>query len=295
MSMKNIIFAAVALTGFTVPALAQTPPPPAPATVNKVVTAEQNFDKAVAHKGIKDAFLEVADPEGIVFKPNAVKITDFYNNIQKQPGTLKWEPKFARISASGDLAFTAGPYVYQNGKNDDDKIFGDYVSIWRADADNKLKLLIDLGIQHPEAEQEATTDFKDPDPNKKVAISKDPFNGKNIIIVTDKDLNHALTLSSLAAYKEFLSPEGRYYFPGFEPITGQDKILKFLDNEGISISAETVNAGRSNSNDLAYSYGRARIKKGNIVSNYNYVRVWEVDKNHKWNIILEIFSAVENE
>jgi hypothetical protein len=51
--------------------------------------------------------------------------------------------------------------------------------------------------------------------------------------------------------------------------------------------------GRSTSNDLAYSYGRARIKKGEIVSNYNYVRIWEIDKEHKWNVILEVFSAVE--
>jgi len=292
MNMKNtILLAAVVLTGFVTPAVAQT----TPVTVNKVITAEDNFNKSVAKKGIKEAFLEVADPEGIVFKPNAVKITDFYNNIEKQPGTLKWEPKFARISAGGDLAFTAGPYVYQNGKTDDDKLFGDYVSIWRADADGKLKLLMDLGILHPEPEEPVTTDFKDPDPAKKVEISKDPFYGKNLIVVTDKDMNHSLTLSTLAAYKEFLSPEGRFYFPGFEPMTGQDKILKFLENEAINISAETVNAGRSISNDLAYSYGRARIRKGNYVSNYNYVRIWEIDKNHKWNILLEVFSAVENE
>jgi hypothetical protein len=102
-----------------------------------------------------------------------------------------------------------------------------------------------------------------------------------------------LTLSALATYKEFLSPEARFYFPGFEPITGQDKIMKFLNNEAISITAETINVGRSTSNDLAYSYGRARIKKGEIVSNYNYVRIWEIDKDHKWDVILEIFSAVE--
>jgi len=295
MSMKNIIrVAAIALTGYTASAFAQTPL--TPVTVNKVIIAEENFNKSVAKKGIKDAFLEVADPEGIVFKPNAIKITDFYNNIVKQSGTLKWEPKFARISAGGDLAFTAGPYIYQNGKTDDDKLFGDYVSIWRVDSDNKLKLLIDLGIMHPEPEEQVTTDFKDPDPNKKVEVSKDPFNGKKLIVGTDNTFNHtASTLSTLATYKEFLSPEGRFYFPGFEPMTGQDKILKFIQSEAITISAETVNAGRAISNDLAYTYGRARIKKGNIVSNYNYVRIWEIDSTHKWNILLEIFSAVEND
>jgi len=287
--MKNLIIAAIVFTGYTGAAIAQTT-----AKVEKVVAAEDAFNKLVARKGIKEAFLNVADPEGIVFKPNAVKMVDYYSTIEKQPGTLKWEPKFARISKSGDLAFTAGPYVFQNGKSDDDKVYGDYVSIWHADADNKLKLLIDLGIQHPESDQQANTDFKDPDPNKKVSASKDPFNGKAMILNTDKVFNASLPKSTLATYQVFLSPEGRYYFPGFDPMTGTDKILKFIANEGISVSAETVNAGRSASNDLAYSYGRARIKKGNIVSNYNYVRIWEIDSSFKWNILLEVFSAVEN-
>ena len=71
--------------------------------------------------------------------------------------------------------------------------------------------------------------------------------------------------------------------------------MKFINNEAISITAQTTNAGRSTSNDLAYTYGKARIKKGEIVSDYNYVRIWEIDANHKWDILLEIFSAVENE
>jgi hypothetical protein len=66
--------------------------------------------------------LAVAAPDGIVFKPDAVNIVDFYSNIDKQAGKLSWQPKFARISANGDLAFTAGPYVYQNGKTEDDKV-----------------------------------------------------------------------------------------------------------------------------------------------------------------------------
>lgn len=262
-------------------------------SVNEVISAEHNFQKLVERKGIKDAFLDVADPEGIVFRPQAVKITDFYNSIDKQPGTLTWQPKFARISANGDLAFTAGPYIYQNGNSDDDKVFGDYVSLWHADQDGKLKLLIDLGIQHPEPDQQEIVDFKDPDSSKRIEPNSDPFAAKAIILNTDKVFNHELTVSVLASYKEFLSPEGRYYFPGFEPILGPDKIMKFLDNEGISIDAETLNAGRASSGDLAYSYGRARIKKGDIVSNYNYVRIWEIDAEHKWDILLEVFSAVE--
>lgn len=284
---KPALFITV-LSLFSLTAHAQTA-----AQVQTVITAEESFNKLVAKKGIKAGFLSVADPEGIVFKPDVVKINEFYNRVDKQPGTLSWTPKFARISASGDLAFTAGPYVYQNGSSDDDKVFGDYVSIWRTDADNKLKLLVDLGIQHPEEEQPVLTDFKDP-ANAKAQASKDPFMGRSIIINTDKTFNHTLDLSTLGTYKEFFSPEGRFYFPGFQPMTGVDKTMKFLNNEGITITAETVNAGRASTGDLAYSYGTARIKKGNIVSSYNYVRIWQPDASHRWNIILEIFSAVEN-
>lgn len=290
--MKKIGFVAVILLCSAHMGFCQAPA----ADVNKAVDADKNFNKLVERKGIKNGFLAVADPEGIIFKPNAVNITDFYKNIDQQPGTLVMTPNFARIAANGDLAFTAGPYLYQNGTDDTDKVYGDYVSVWRASGDDgQLKLLINLGIQHPEPETQAISDFRNPDSTKQVAPSKDPFAGKRIILATDNAFNHSLNISSLAAYKEFLSPEGRYYFPGFEPIMGQDSIMKFIDNEAISITAQTTNAGRSTSNDLAYTYGKAQIKKGEIVSNYNYVRIWEQDASHKWDILLEVFSAVENE
>jgi hypothetical protein len=289
--MKKIISAAIAICLYSGVALAQKPQNVA--KTDEVLKAEENFNKLVERKGIKDAFLEVADQEGIVFKPQPVRIVDFYSNIERQPGTLTWKPNFARISANGDLAFTAGPYVYQNGNNDTDKVFGDYVSIWRADDNGKLKLLMDLGIQHPEPSQNPVTDFTEPDPEKLSAPSKDPFGPKNIIIGTDKSFNHALSISTLASYKEFLSPEGRYYFPGVDPMIGQDRVMKFIDNEGIVINATTINAGRAVSSDLAYSYGSASIKQGTVTNNYYYVRIWEQDKDHKWNILLEVFSAVE--
>lgn len=290
MKMKKVFVPATVLLFFTGMAMAQKP-----AQVQTVINAEENFNKVVARKGIKDGFLSVADPDGIVFKPDAKKMTEFYGAIDKQPGTLSWKPNFARIAAKGDLAFTAGPYIYQNGKSDDDKVYGDYVSIWHADAEGNLKLLIDLGIQHPEPESTTPNDFREPlDTAGHGGQSKDPFGGKKMILSNDETLNHTFTISTIASYKEFLSPEAHYYFPGFDPIVGSDKIMKFIANEAISITAETANAGRSLSNDLAYTYGKARIKKGNVVSNYNYVRIWEIDSQHKWNILLEVFSSIEN-
>jgi hypothetical protein len=291
MKMNKAIVAIAAFSCYALSAVAQKS-----ATVQTVIKAEDDFAKLAARKGMKEAFLTVTDPEGIVFKPDAVKITDFYGKIDKQPGTLTWQPKYARTSANGDLAFTAGPYVYQNGKTEDDKVYGDYVSLWRTDlVTGKLKLLMNLGIQHPQSNSAQLVDVKESDSTHTVAASKDPFNPKKIILDNDQQFNRGLKISTVGAYKEFFTTEGHLYFPGFEPMVGTDKALQFVANQAITISGETVNAGRASSNDLAYSYGRARILKGNIMSNYNYVRIWEMDAKHRWNIILEIFSAIENE
>jgi hypothetical protein len=291
MNMNKVILTTAALGLFVLTASAQKS-----ASVQTVIKAEDEFMKLSARKGMKEAFLTVADIDGMVFKPEPVKITEFYGKIDQQPGTMTWQPKFARISANGDLAFTAGPYVYQNGKTDDDKVHGDYVSLWRLDqATNKLKLLMNLGVQHPQSDKVPLIDIKEPASAELVAGSKDPFNPKKIILDNDRQFNQSLHISALAAYKEFFTPEGHLYFPGFEPITGIDQTSKFVANQGISIAAEGLNAGRASSNDLAYSTGRARIQKGNIVSEYNYLRIWEMDAQHRWNVLLEIYSAVENE
>jgi hypothetical protein len=291
MKMNKAILAITAISCYAVTAVAQKS-----ATVQTVIKAEDEFAKLSARKGIKDAFLAVTDAEGIVFKPDAVKITEFYGRIDKQPGTMTWSPNIARISANGDLAFTAGPYTYQNGKTDEDKVYGDYVSLWRVDpATNKLKLLMNLGIQHPQNDKSQAIDFKEPDSASKVTASKDPFNPKKIILDNDRQFNQGLKISTVGAYKEFFVPKGRLYFPGFEPMTGSENAIKFVANQAIVISGESLSAGRASSNDLAYSYGRARIQKGNIVSSYNYVRIWEMDAQHRWNVMLEIFSAIENE
>jgi len=291
-AMKRIASSFIILILLIKPVLAQS----TKADVSKVLEAEKSFVKLVETMGIKGGFLEVADPEGIIFKPTVVRINDFYKTIQNQAGTLTWTPQFARISQNGDLAVTAGPYIYQNGKSDTDKVFGDYVSVWRTDADNKFKLLIDLGIQHPEPESVEKNDIKNPSDSLKIdASGKDPFNGKKIILATDNAFNYSLSESTIAAYNEFLSPKARYYFPGFDPMSGPQSVMKFINNEAITMTAENTSAGRSSSNDLAYSYGTARIKKGYLVHNYNYVRIWEMDTEHKWNILLEILSPLEND
>ena len=67
-SMKRALLIAAAILSYPIFSSAQK----TAADVNKVVEVEKSFDRLVERKGIKDAFLEVADPEGIVFKPHVI-------------------------------------------------------------------------------------------------------------------------------------------------------------------------------------------------------------------------------
>ncbi|MVN21661.1 Cif family virulence factor [Mucilaginibacter arboris] len=284
--MKKISIAFVAFLCFNQIASAQKT-----AQVKEVLDAEKDFNRVVAQKGIKEGTMAVVDADAIVFKPEPVTAKTFYASSPKIAGKLTAIPKIARISANGDLAFTAGSYAIKDNGTEDSE-FGEYLSIWRKDAGGKLKLIFNINMQHPEPKEDQIVDFKEPTITPRIN-SKDPFNGRNIIITTDKLFNSSLSLSSLSAYKEFITLDGRYYFPGFEPIIGQDKILQFIGNQAINIEALNTGAGRATSGDLAYSYGKAKIKKGEITNNYNYVRIWEPDKSYKWNMLVEIFSPIE--
>lgn len=285
--MKKLSLAFVAFLGFTSLASAQKT-----AQVKEVLETEKEFNKVVSQKGIRDGSLAVLDADAMVFKPEPIAAKTYFDSSPKIAGKLVAIPKIARISANGDLAFTAGTYsIKDNGTEDAE--YGEYLNIWKTDLYEKLKLLFSINMQHPEPKQDQIVDFKDPFTTAKHTITKDPFSSRNIITTTDKLFNTSLGISSVSAYKEFLTLDGRYFFPGFEPVIGQDKVLQFIGNQAISIEALNTGAGRALSGDLAYSYGKAKIKKGEITNNYNYIRIWEPDKSHKWNILTEIFSPIE--
>ena len=285
--MKNLITFFTAFVCFIATASAQKT-----AQIKDVLDAEKGLDRALQQKGIRDGFLTYILSDAIVFKPTAVSAKTYYTDSKKIPGKLVYTPKIARISANGDMAFTAGSYsLTDNGAEYPE--YGEYLSVWRTDLEGNLKLAFNMEMPHPEPKLQQIVDFKDPTSFAKKVLNNDPFGSRSIIVTSDKIFNTSLNLSTLSAYKEFLTPDARYFFPGFEPVIGQDKILQFISSQAISIAAQNTGAGRAYSSDLAYSYGKATIKKGDFTSDYNYIRIWEPDKSHKWNILAEILNPIE--
>jgi ketosteroid isomerase-like protein len=104
--------------------------------------------------GMKKAFLEYIDDEGVLLRQNHIPIVgadaiDFLSGINDTRFTMTWQPSKAEISSSGDLGFTYGIYEL---KAEDTVYKGTYVSIWKKQDDGSWKFVLDSGNEGITAE-----------------------------------------------------------------------------------------------------------------------------------------------
>src|SRR5437764_13717591 len=101
-------------------ASAQLPPLPTgdknfPSSLAPVVEAEHAFATYSIEHGMKDAFLQFAAPDGIVFRRGPVNAIEVWTQTTPAPtGLLTWWPTYADVSRAGDLVWTTAPYVLRN-------------------------------------------------------------------------------------------------------------------------------------------------------------------------------------
>ena len=260
--------------------------------VSSLVAAENYFAGIAKEKGIKKAFLTVSNDETIIFRPGPVKATDYFDKHGSEEAELLWIPTYAKISKSGDWGFTTGPFEYRsNGKSS----YGDYVSVWKMNNKGVWKLALDVGINHPKAKKEPELFFSDPK-NTKFFRQRSEVRQKQreeMVLTSDQLFSKTLSKYNNLAYNVFLADNARLLFPGFEPIIGKTSITDFLRYQDLKINTEVIKADRALGSDLAYTYGTASITQKGQEKKYNYVRLWEVQDGHKWNVTLEIYTPAE--
>ena len=116
----------------------------------KMLDTDRAFSTLSVKKGMKNAFLEYIDSNGVLLKPNRYPIMgaeaiDYLIQQNDSTYTLQWEPEAGFIAQSGELGYTYGVYAYKpNGK--DTATYGTYVSIWKKQADGNGTFIRDNGF-----------------------------------------------------------------------------------------------------------------------------------------------------
>ena len=115
---------------------------------------EADFAADVAKHG-HDAFLTFFAEDGVeVVDGGGFKTKDDMRKERPWPeGTsLTWTPVKAELSASGDLGYTYGNYIY-TAKNKEGKLvssYGKYTSIWKKQENGHWKVMVDMGNSSPD-------------------------------------------------------------------------------------------------------------------------------------------------
>ena len=114
---------------------------------NEIIKTDKEFSKFSREQGMKKAFIEYMDDDGILLRPNHPPIIganaiEYLTEQNDSSYTLTWEPSSAKVAASGDLGYSYGIY---NLQLQDTTLQGTYVSIWKKQEDGKWKFVLDTG------------------------------------------------------------------------------------------------------------------------------------------------------
>jgi len=122
----------------------------------ELIQADREFCREAAGSGARAAFLSKIAEDGLLLSlgqspTGKDAVHQLYDGF---PGgaTLTWKPLRADVAASGDLGYTTGTYELRvPGKDGADARVstGNYVTIWKRQADGSWKFVLDGGNPTP--------------------------------------------------------------------------------------------------------------------------------------------------
>ncbi len=112
-----------------------------------ILRTDEAFSNMSRQHGMKKAFIEYMDNEGILLRPNHPPIVgadaiEFLSQANDTAYTLTWKSSGGEASAAGDLGFTYGIYTLSLP---DTTLNGTYVTIWKKQEAGKCKFVLDSG------------------------------------------------------------------------------------------------------------------------------------------------------
>ena len=115
-----------------------------PPSTREMLNADLAFSDMCRQIGMKKAFLQYIDDEGVLLRPDHLPIIgadaiNYISFLSDTSYTLSWKPVHAEIASSGDLGYTYGTFELQLP---DTTLTGTYVNIWKKEKDGEWKFVL---------------------------------------------------------------------------------------------------------------------------------------------------------
>jgi ketosteroid isomerase-like protein len=274
----------------------------AQSALDAMVEAERRFCRAAVENGIRDAFIANLADDATLFRPYAVAGKKWMIDHPAAGGLLTWEPIFADVSRAGDFGYTTGPWEFRRtGPDDKEVAHGNFITVWKKQADGSWKATVDVGIDNPPPALKAATlqtpklPGKDAANHKRVDIEKsvDIESERAALSLRDREFSNASAAGgALKAYDAYLSNEARIFRDNLAPMIGKQSARALLSAVSGTLSWQPAKADVSSAGDLGYTFGVAELKKGGPekIEYSNYVRIWKKQAG-VWMVVLDIMKS----
>jgi ketosteroid isomerase-like protein len=239
---------------------------------------EKSFAAYSVKHGVKEAFLNFLDSNGIVFEQGkGVNGIEAWKQKTNGPQVLNWRPQFAEISASKDFGYTTGPWELKPNDGTDTVIArGQFTTVWHVDKNGQWKFLVDLGTGNAPAGASSE--------EKKISAKKSK--GKpntDELLKAEQAFITAFKKDKANAYALYLSNQSILNRNSYLPAVTKAEQLKTIENTPAAIQFNIEGSGIAPSGDLAYVYGNTVINN----KPENYLHIWRREKDG-WKLALEV-------
>ena len=262
--------------------------------LTSMVEAERAFAASAGPLGVRDAFLRSIADDGVLFRPGPVNGRQALESGPSPPIALSWYPVYARISASGDLGFTTGPYQVRPNPSAAPTGQGHFVTVWRRGPEG-WRFVSDLGTPHPAPGAqlppwERPADVHLPRP----APAADEEEARESLLAADRAFAGVARERGLAAaILEHGDDQVRLHRPGAFPAIGREAAPALAALDARRYSAVPGQAHVSRAGDFGYVIGEYRLAdasgNGRAESGW-YERIWVRRAGAPWRLALDIVS-----
>jgi ketosteroid isomerase-like protein len=303
LQMKTLILSLLMICAVAAPALAQNKNQGD--DLKSMVETERAFSRLSGEKGTREAFAAFIADDGILFRPSAVLGKKWMQEHPLPPSAarpvLSWQPIFAAISGAGDLGYTTGPWQFKRDITDaKPAAFGNFMTVWRKQADGSWKFALDLGISNPEPNSPAGT--WQPDSIQRIArrLAKvDQEAARVALLDTDREFSKfAGYQGAREALLAYAAKDVRLFRNDHFPYVGKAAAADALTPITAQWTWTPAFAGVSLSGDLGYTYGIYELReKGGaraVSERGNYARVWK-KVGGTWKLVVDVADPLPPE
>lgn len=249
-----------------------------------VLRAELAFAAQADQKGIRSAFLTWLTPEAKVFTPRMTTAAAQYGKEPGDPGHLAWYPEAMGISASGDLAWSLGPWTYAVKKGEAVLVHGHFLSMWHKQATGHWRVVADIGVPHaaPAKVIEPFAPWEAPSARKPRANVPD---ATPVLRQLEAALSLAWAGQGGVALLPHLAKGARVLRRGSLPLQQEGDIRKALegDRSGQGWTPGLIQV--ASSGDLAWTCGEADADATGASA--SFLRVWILESG-AWKILFDV-------